>query len=100
MEILASEARAAEEEYNSYDYEPVDIVKDIFGFFLTVAVVFAWVMVMLLILSFVTLSYLHFDIKWMFAASVLCAIGAGVLSLRHFVKKYKGKRIRKSRPRN
>ena len=50
---------------------------------------FLWVLVMLLIVSFVTLSYLKFQIKWMIVASALAAVIAGIVYVTAAVKKYR-----------
>ena len=72
-----------------------DIVKDILGFAVTVVLVFGWMMLMLLIISFISLGYLHFEIKWMVIVSVVFAIGAGVFYIRGKVRTARIRRIRK-----
>lgn len=66
-----------------------DLAKEIIFCIITMALAFLWVLIMLLILSFVTLSYLHFNIKWMILISLLCGIAAGVVYVVSTVKKYK-----------
>ena len=72
-----------------------DIVKDILGFAVTVVLAFGWMMLMLLIISFISLGYLHFEIKWMVIVSVVFAIGAGVFYIRGKVRTARIRRIRK-----
>lgn len=66
-----------------------DLAKEFIFCIITMALAFLWVLIMLLILSFVTLSYLHFNIKWMILISLLCGIAAGVVYVVSTVKKYK-----------
>ena len=64
-------------------YEEKLGVKDVAVDILTVAVSalvgFGWMMLMLLIISFVSLSYIHFDIKTMLIASILTGVAAGLI---------------------
>ena len=66
-----------------------DLIKEIIFCLITMAFSFAWILVMLLIISFVTLSYLKFNIKWMIVVSVIGGILAGSLYVVSSVKKYK-----------
>ena len=81
-------------EEKRYDFDRSDVVADVIFFFLTVAVAFGWMMLMLLIISFVSLSYLHFHIKTMFALSVAFAILAALYYIWKMVRKYRGKTVR------
>lgn len=66
-----------------------DLAKEIIFCVISMGFVTMWVLVMLLILSFVSLSYFHFNIKWMIICSVLCGIATGILYVVSSVRKYK-----------
>ena len=83
--------------FTSKEYDARDIAMDILGFFLTAAVAFAWMMLMLLIISFVSLSYLHFEIKAMVLVSLLTAVTAMVIYVVKKVKKYRILKARQER---
>ena len=51
-----------------------DVIHDVVWFILSVILAFGWLLVMLFIISFVTLSYIHFEIKWMVAVSAVFAV--------------------------
>jgi hypothetical protein len=80
-------------------YTAFDIVKDIIFFFVVVAVAFGWLLLMLLIISFVALSYLHMKFDYMILASVIFAIIAGIVYIivksRKYVRLNDEKRRRK-----
>lgn len=84
-ELQRAETPGADEYYSTGD-----IVYDIIFFIITVVGAFAWLMLMLLFISFVTLSVLHFELKYMILASVIFAIVAGIWYIRKKVPKYKG----------
>lgn len=84
VEILKRTASMVEEQYPSDKIGVKDIVMDILFFFLTVAGAFGWMLLMLLIISFVTLSYLHFEIAGMLLIS---AIFASIIAIYYIVKK-------------
>ncbi len=65
-----------------------DIVKDIIFAIIVGVLSFGWFLIMLLIISFVTVSYLHFEIEKMIVASVIFGIGAMILSAVSKAKKY------------
>ena len=69
-----------------------DIIHDILWFILSVALAFGWLLLMLLIISFITLSYIHFELKWMIIASSFFALIVAVLHLRSLIRKYRGKK--------
>lgn len=73
-------------EFENRNHRKTDIVKDIIFFFLTTVFAFAYFMLVLLIISFITTSYLHFTIEGIFIASILGAVGVGVY---YIVKKVK-----------
>ena len=67
----------------------VDIAKSIIFFLLTTAFAFAWFMLTLLLISFVTSSYLHFTIEGIFIASTVCTVGVDIW---YVVKKVRGEK--------
>ncbi len=77
------------EKYHDNPYSVRDIILDIILFFVTVAGAFGWLMLMLLIVSFVSLSYLHMKIDKMIVASVIFAVAAGVFYIVMKSKKYR-----------
>ncbi len=76
-----------------YDYYADDVIYDVVFFFLTAIGAFGWMMIMLLIISFVTLSYLQFHIKGMIKASILFAVLAVIWYVIKMVRKYHGKSV-------
>lgn len=64
-----------------------DIIKNIIFFFFTVAIGFGWMMLMLLIISFVSLGYIHMRFDRMIIVSVVTAILAGILYIFRIFKK-------------
>ncbi len=76
-------------EFENMNHRKTDIVKDIIFFFLTTVFAFAYFMLVLLIISFITTSYLHFTIEGIFIASILGAVGVGVYYIAKKVKKYR-----------
>jgi putative effector of murein hydrolase len=66
-----------------------DLVREIIIGIITMAFAGGWVFLMLMIISFVTLSYLQFHFKRMVIASIVCGILAGILYVVATVKKYK-----------
>lgn len=84
-----------QDEYSVHDWENtfdiLDIIKSTMAFILVVGFVFCWFMLMLLIISFVTLSFVHFDIKYMYIVSAAAAVAAGIIYTVKTVKKYRGK---------
>ena len=82
--------------FSSKEYDARDIALDVLGFFLTAGVAFGWMMLMLLIISFVSLSYLHFDIKVMILISLAFALIVMVVYVVKKIKKYRLLRARES----
>lgn len=66
-----------------------DIVKDIIFFFVTLAVTFGYVLLLLLILSFISLSFFHFEIEKMLIGAGACMVLVGILYIVKMVKKYR-----------
>lgn len=78
----AAYRRAKEGEFN-----PLNLLKGILGFVFVVAIAFGWMMLMLLIISFVSLSYLHFNIDVMLYVSAGFAAICGVVYIFGKVRK-------------
>ncbi|MGN0142607.1 MAG: hypothetical protein ACI4AD_10295 [Roseburia sp.] len=70
-------------------FSGLDLVKEIIFCVITMALAFGWVILMLLIISFVTLSYIKFNIKWMLIVSGICGVLAGIIYVVLAVKKYR-----------
>lgn len=67
----------------------IDLIKDIIFFLLYTAGMFAYCMLVLLIISFITTSFLHFTIEGIFIASIA---GTVVLDIFYVVKKVRKRR--------
>lgn len=67
----------------------LDLIKDIIFFLLYTAGMFAYCMLVLLIISFITTSFLHFTIEGIFIASIA---GTVVLDIFYVVKKVRKRR--------
>ena len=84
--------KEAADRVKNEDYEDKLGVKDGAVDILTVAVSalvgFGWMMLMLLIISFVSLSYIHFDIKTMLIVSVLTGVIVGLSRCFKVFQKY------------
>lgn len=70
-------------------YNKVDLVKDIIFFLLYTAGMFAYCILVLLIISFVTASFLHFTIEGIFITSI---VGTVALDVYYIAKKVKKRR--------
>ena len=95
IERLKKTADLVNNERAQYDFERSDVIKDVIKCILTFVISFVWLMMMLLIISFVTLGYLQFKIGPMIAASIIFGVVIGLWRTFSTVRKYKGKRIRK-----
>ena len=67
----------------------LDIVKEILKVILVTLGTFVWVLVVLLILSFVSVNVIPFRIEWMVAVSAIFGAVAGIFSLIHAIKKHR-----------
>jgi TRAP-type C4-dicarboxylate transport system permease small subunit len=74
-------------------FSGLDLVKEIIFCIIVMALAFGWMILMLLIISFVTLSYLQFNIKWMLIFSTIFAVLAGIFYVVQTVKKYKKRKL-------
>lgn len=63
-----------------------DVVKEIIFFLIVTAVAYAWWTVMLLLVSFLTLSLLHFTMEGIL---ILAGVGTAAVDAYHIVKKVK-----------
>lgn len=68
-------------------YKKTDLVKDIIFFLLYTAGMFAYCILVLLIISFVTSSFLHFSIEGIVLTSILATVALDVYYVVRKVKK-------------
>ena len=78
-------------EYENRDSRKVDIAKDIIFFFVTTAIAFAYFMLVLLIISFVTISYIHFTIEGIFILATVATVGVDIHYVVKKIRKYRKK---------
>lgn len=78
-------------EYENRDSRKVDIAKDIIFFFVTTAIAFAYFMLVLLIISFVTISYIHFTIEGIFIMATVVTVGVDIHYVVKKIRKYRKK---------
>ena len=78
-------------EYENRDSRKVDIAKDIIFFFVTTAIAFAYFMLVLLIISFVTISYIHFTIEGIFIMATVATVGVEIHYVVKKIRKYRKK---------
>ena len=93
QELVRSMQKSADEATEKYHANPFsvrDVVLDIIMFFVCVAGAFGWMMLMLLIVSFISLSYLHFKFDKMVLASVIAAIVTAIVYIILKARKYTG----------
>lgn len=76
-------------EFENRTNKAADIAKDIVFFLLTTAISFAYFMLVLLIISFVTSSYLHFTIEGIFITSIVGTVGVDIY---YIVKKVRARK--------
>ncbi len=85
--------RSASEKIRREGYEDRidirDVAKDIVFFLIYVGIGFGWVLLMLLIISFVSLGYLHFKLENMIVAASVSAILVGIYYIFRMIKKYR-----------
>ena len=89
IENLKRAADKAKEENYEGKIEIRDVILDILIFFLRIAIAFGWMMLMLLLISFVSLGYLHFKIESMVIVAVVTAAIVGVHYIYKMVVKYR-----------
>ncbi len=78
-------------EFENRDSRKVDIAKDIIFFFVTTAIAFAYFMLVLLIISFVTTSYIHFTIEGIFIMASVATVGVDIHYVVKKIRKYRKK---------
>ena len=66
-----------------------DMVKEVIFFLIVTAFAFGWWMLVLLIISFVTLSLLHFTIEGIVITSIVGTVGVDIYYVIHRVKEFK-----------
>lgn len=66
-----------------------DIVKEVIFFLIVTALAFGWWMLVLLIISFVTLSVLHFTIEGIVITSIVGTVGVDIYYVIHRVKEFR-----------
>ncbi len=72
-------------------FGPLDLIKEIIFCLLTMAGSAVWMMLILLILSFIMVSTGIFNIKWMIPVSIATGIGMGIFYVVRTVIKYRRK---------
>lgn len=77
---------------NSQD-SAIDMIKDIIFFFLTTVFAFGYFMLMLLIISFISLSYIHFTIEAIVAISVVGTVIVDIFYVRGKIKQRREEKI-------
>lgn len=77
---------------NSQD-DAIDLIKDILFFFLTTAFAFGYFMLMLLIISFVSMSYIHFTIEAIVAISIVATIIVDIFYVRGKIRQRREEKI-------
>lgn len=91
VEKLKKAAAKVREEAYEDRIDVRDVVKDILFFFVAVAIGFGWMLLMLLIISFVSLGYIHMNIEKMILVSIICAVVVGIYYIYRMTVKYKKK---------
>ena len=86
VEILKKEAAQARKDEKPYTAG--DVVHDSIFFVLTAAGAFGWLMLVLLIISFVGLGYVHITLKQMLLWSALFAVAVAGFYLFRMARKY------------
>ena len=66
-----------------------DIIKEIIFFLLTTVLAFAYWMMVLLLISFLTLSYIHFTIDGIFAMAIAGTVGTDIWYIIRKIKQYR-----------
>lgn len=68
-------------------FNALNVIKEILGFIGVTVGIFAWMMIMQLIVSFVALSYLHMQFTVMIAVSVCVTAGFDIYYVIHRVRR-------------
>lgn len=72
---------------NENRFDALGIIKEILGFIGATVGVFAWVMVMQLIVSFVALSYIHMQLKTMIIVAISLTAAFDIYYVIHRIHK-------------
>lgn len=72
---------------NDNKFDALGIIKEIMGFIGVTVGVFAWMMLMQLIISFVALSYLHMKLETMIIVAVCVTVAFDVYYVIHRIHK-------------
>lgn len=72
---------------NENKFDALRIIKEILGFIGVTAGIFAWMMIMQLIISFVALSYIHMQFKTMIIVSICVTAAFDVYYVIRRIKK-------------
>lgn len=64
----------------------IDIAKNIVFFCIITAAAFGWWLLMLLIFSFVTSSFIHFTIEWIFIIAIVATVVADACYVVHKIR--------------
>ena len=86
---LQKEADEAMEKAREEGIAFTDVVKDLILFVLTTALAFGWLLVMLLIVSFVSMGYLHMQLRHMLIASAVFAVIYAAVYVWKKIRKYR-----------
>ncbi|MBQ3795840.1 MAG: hypothetical protein II842_06080 [Butyrivibrio sp.] len=92
VESLKKSANKVKEEKYDEKLDVKDVAVDILSVLFKALVGFGWMMLMLLIISFVSLSYIHFEIKTMFIVSILTGVVVGIFASLKTWRKYIGRK--------
>jgi hypothetical protein len=90
VEALKQAADKVKENNYEDKLDVKDVAVDILGVVFKALIGFGWMMLMLLIISFVSLSYIHFEIKTMFIVSILTGAVVGIIAASGVARKYLG----------
>ena len=85
---LQESADRMTENYHNNPFGAKDIIADIIFFFVVTATAFGWLLLMLLIVSFVAHTYIHLKIDKMILASAVFAVVAAVVYIIKKAQKY------------
>jgi len=84
-EILKEKAKKIKGKYSLESPMPIKIINSIISVLFTGIISFAWMLLMLMIISFVSLSYLHFKIDTMLLVSIVFGILAAIIKIARIV---------------
>ncbi len=85
---LQESADRMTENYHNNPFGAKDVIADIIFFFVVTATAFGWLLLMLLIVSFVAHTYIHLKIDKMILASAVFAVVAAVVYIIKKAQKY------------